>query len=211
MTAAPQTTTSEETSNVVRLIAETPLLKAALAEQNAATTLARRGLIAQVKSLERAHEKALTKLEAELAAALALVKQAETALLAAQKRANAALGAKSVQSYSYSAQRGRLEQQLRETAPMVAPFVREMHIEMDATRKRFSYLETRALINEVTREVRRVVVNNSISVAARVSALFRAVDDAERLALEVDDPSTIGQLLGEIGAALPLVEDPRIA
>src|SRR5438132_9270958 len=113
MATAPQT--SDET-NVVKLLSGTAVVKAALAEQRAAATLARRGLIAQIKTLERDHEKRRPQLEAALAAAIAAVKQAEVALLAAQKQAAAADGAKSTLSYQYSAQRDRLEQQLRQTA-----------------------------------------------------------------------------------------------
>jgi hypothetical protein len=200
-----------DATNVVKLLADTPLVKAALAERDAATTLARRGFIAQIKALERAFEKALPRLEADLTEALALVKQAEAALLAAQKRAAVAAGAKSTASYTYSAARDRLEQQLRASAPLVAPFVREMQIEMDRTRSRFSYIEQHEVINPVTRIFQRRVFNNSASVAERVSAIFKAIEEAERLALELDDQTSIPEKLGALAAALPIVEDPKVS
>jgi hypothetical protein len=148
---APQT--SDET-NVVKLLSGSAVVKAALAEQRAAATLARRGLIAQIKTLERDHEKRRPQLEAALAAAIAAVKQAEVALLAAQKQAAAADGAKSTLSYQYSAQRDRLEQQLRQTAhPALASWVRDMIDELDRTRKRFAYISTHET-NPVNRLVR---------------------------------------------------------
>jgi hypothetical protein len=134
MTAAPQTT--EDPGKIIQLLGRSELLKAAIAETAAANTLARRGLIAQVKALEREHEKRVPKLEAALTQALTAVKDAESALAAAQKTSSAALGAKSTASYSYSALRDRLEQQLRQTAhPAIEPFQRELRGELDATRQ----------------------------------------------------------------------------
>src|SRR5260370_24016428 len=146
---------TDETGNIVKLLAGSDVAKAALAAQAAERTLARRGIIAQIKTLERDHEKRRPQLESELAAAIAACKQAQAALLAAQQRANAALGAKSTASYSYSAQRDRLEQQLRESAhPALDAWCRDMRDEIDRTRKRFSYIETRQTVNPRTRPAR---------------------------------------------------------
>jgi hypothetical protein len=151
------------------------------------------------------------KLEAALIEAMAALKAAESALVKAQKTANEAIGQKSVASYTYSAQRDRLEQQLRQTAhPAIAGFGREMRAEIDVTRKRFAYIEQREISNPVTRLARRVVVNNSKSVAARVAAIMHCIDEAERLALELDDQTDIPKILGELAAALPVVQDPKI-
>jgi hypothetical protein len=38
---------------------------------------------------------------------------------------------------------------------------------------------------------------------------MRAIDEAERLALGLDDQSDIPRILGEMAAALPVVEDPK--
>jgi hypothetical protein len=199
-----------ETRNVVELLRGSEFVKAAAVAQAAAQTLARRGLIAQIRTLERDYEKRRPQLEAELAAAIAGVKQAEAALLAAQKRANAALGAKSTASYTYSAQRDRLEQQLRESAhPALASWVREMLDELDRTRKKFSYIETRET-HPITRLARRIVTNNAQSVAKRVAAIMAAIEEAERLKLELDDQTSIPEMLGALAAGLPLVEDPKI-
>jgi hypothetical protein len=203
---APQT--SDET-NVVKLLSGSAVVKAALAEQSAAQTLARRGLIAQIKTLERDYEKRRPQLEADLATAITAVKQAEAALLAAQQKASAALGAKSNLSYRYSAQRDRLELQLRESAhPALASWVRHMIDELDRTRKRFAFISTHET-NPVNRLVRNTVINNGASVSARVAAVMRCIDEAARLALELDDQSSIPQTLGELAAALPPVEDPK--
>src|SRR5438445_13611867 len=107
---------TEETGNIIKLLAGSEIAKTALAAQAAEQTLARRGIIAQIKTLERDHEKRRPHLEADVAASMTALKAAENALLAAQKRANLALGAKSTASYTYSAQRDRLEQQLRQSA-----------------------------------------------------------------------------------------------
>src|SRR5437763_13479783 len=96
---------TEETSSIVRLLADSPAAKAALAAREAERTMARRGLIAQVKALDRAHEKRRPHLEAEIGTALAALKEVEAALLAAQRRANAAIGAKSGAAGSYTVQR----------------------------------------------------------------------------------------------------------
>jgi hypothetical protein len=204
--ALPQTT---EETNVVKLLAGSPVVKAALAEQMAAQTLARRGFIAQIKALERDYEKRRPQLDAALAAAVAVCKRAEAALLDAQQKAGAALGAQSTLSYQYSAQRDRLEQKLRETAhPALASWVRDMIDELDRTRRRFAYISTHET-NPVNRLVRTTVVNNGASVSARVAAVMRCIDEAARLALEVDDQTSIPRTLGELASALPPVEDPK--
>jgi hypothetical protein len=198
-----------ETRNVVELLRGSEVVKAAAVAQAAAQTLARRGLIAQIKTLERDYEKRRPQLEAALAAAMAACKQAEAALLAAQKQANAALGAKSTASYTYSAQRDRLELRLRESAhPALASWVRDMIDELDRTRKRFSFIETHET-NPVNRLVRHLVVNNSASVTRRVAAIMHCIDEAERFKLELADQTEIPKLLGELAAALPPVEDPK--
>ena len=201
--------TTEETGNIIKLLAGREIAKTALAAQAAEQTLARRGIIAQIKTLERDHEKRRPHLEADVAASMTALKEAENALLAAQKRANLALGAKSTASYTYSAQRDRLEQQLRESAhPNIDLWIREMRSELDRTRKRFAYIETRET-HLVTRVARRVVVNNAASVASRVTAIMHGIDEAERLKLELADQIAIPKLLGELAAALPVVEDPK--
>jgi hypothetical protein len=206
MTLTAQTT---EETNVVKLLSGSAVVKAALAEQTAAQTLARRGLIAQIKTLERDYENRRPQLEAAIAAAMAACKQAEAALLAAQKYANDAIGAKSTASYTYSAQRDRLEHQLRETAhPALASWVRDMIDELDRTRKRFAYVSTHET-NPVNRLVRHTVINNGASVSARVAAVMRCIDEAERFKLELADQTEIPKLLGELAAALPPVEDPK--
>jgi hypothetical protein len=202
---------TNENSNIVKLLAGSEVGKAALAQQAAANTLARRGLIAQVKALEREYEKRVPKLESAWVGAMEAVKAAENALLAAQKTANAELGAKTTASYTYSATRDRLEQQLRQSQhPALDGWAREMRAELDATRKRFSYFEQREITNPVTRLARRVVKNNAQSVAARVAAVMAALESAEKLALELDDQSTVPEKLGALAAALPVVEDPKI-
>ncbi len=203
-----QSTTDD--SNIVRLLAGSEVGQAALAQQAAANTMARRGLIAQVKALEREYEKRLPKIEAALAQALTAVKSAEAALLAAQKTAAAALGAKSTASYTYSGRRDRLEQQLRATAhPALDGWCREMRAAQDEARPRFSYFQQRET-NPLTRLVRTTTINNAKSVAARVSAIMAAIDDAERLALELDDQTLVPEKLGALASGLPPVEDPKI-
>jgi hypothetical protein len=96
MTQAAQT--PDETASVVKLIAGSEIVQAAIAQKNAAETLARRGWIGQIRLLERAHERQAAKIEAEIAAAMAELKKAEAALQTATRRANAALGAKSTAS-----------------------------------------------------------------------------------------------------------------
>ncbi len=85
-----------------------------------------------------------------------------------------------------------------------------MRAELDATRKRFSYFE-QTVVNVVTGITRRVVVNNADSVAARVQAIIAAIDEAQRLKVELADQTEIPQKLGALAAALPVVEDPKIS
>jgi hypothetical protein len=86
-----------------------------------------------------------------------------------------------------------------------------MNLEIERTRRRFAYIEHREVANPVTRLTRRIVTNNAKSVAARVAAIMRAIEEAERLVLELDDQSSIPEKLGELAAGLPIVEDPKIA
>jgi hypothetical protein len=153
---APQTT--EDAGTIVRLLGKSEIVKAAIAETAAANTLARRGIIAQVKALERAHTAAVPKLEATVAAAMAALKLAQTALQAAEKRANAAIGEKSTASHTYSAARDRLEQRLRESAhPAIKGWQREMRDEIENTRKRFAFIESRETVNIFSGAARRIV------------------------------------------------------
>jgi hypothetical protein len=199
MTAAPQRT--EDPGKIIQLLGRSEIVRAAIAETAAANTLARRALIGQVKAIDREHEKRVPKIEAAVVAALAAVKAVEAALLAAQKTVSAALGAKSTASYTYAAQRDRLEQQLRQTAhPAIEPFQRKLRGELDATRKKFAYIDQRET-NPLTRLVRHITINNAKSVAARVAAIMAAIDEAERLALELDDQTSIPERLGKLASS----------
>jgi len=53
------------------------------------------------------------------------------------------------------------------------------------------------------------VINNADSVPKRVAAVMAAIDEAERLKVELADQTEIPQRLGSLAAALPVVEDPK--
>jgi len=108
---------TDDANNVIKLLVDSAPAKAALQAHQAERTLSRRGLIAQIKALEAAYRKFQPQLEAAAAVAMARLKDAEAALLAAQNGANHALAAKSSAAYTYTAQRDRLERQLRAKAP----------------------------------------------------------------------------------------------
>ena len=81
-------------ANVVDLIAETPLVKQALAERNAAVALQRKTQIGELRRLEREMARVYPGLEAAIAAAVSEVKQADAAAVAARRRFDRAVGAK---------------------------------------------------------------------------------------------------------------------
>ena len=82
-----------------------------------------------------------------------------------------------------------------------------MRDELERTRKRFAYFSVNRA-NPITGMHRARVVNNSASVAARVARVMAAMDEAEQLKVELADQTDVPKILGELAAALPIVDDP---
>jgi hypothetical protein len=192
--------------NIVSLIAETPLVREALAQKAAAQTLARKGILAALKALERDHFRVLPQLEAAAEAAMEKLRQARQMLAIAEKEAAAAIGAKATAGYAFTARHDQLTAQLRDGAePRIAQWIGEMLTELETTRKRFQYSEIYPTLNQVTGIKKRVVVNNAESVAKRARAIMDAIEAAEALKLEADQ-TVVPARLGALAAALPVVE-----
>ncbi len=81
--------------------------------------------------------------------------------------------------------------------------------ELERTRKLFAFFNITETTNPVTGATHRGVINNADSVAKRVAAVMAAIDEAERLKVELADQTEIPQRLGSLAAALPVVEDPK--
>jgi hypothetical protein len=89
--------------------------------------------------------------------------------------------------------------------PRIAQWIGEMLTELEVTRRRFQYSEMHTTVNQVTGIKKRVVVNNAESVAKRARAIMEAIEAAEALKLEADQ-TVVPARLGELAAALPVVE-----
>ena len=200
-----------ESKDVIDLLAKTPALKAAMAERDAAMVLRRRGMIGEIRKLDREAERNYAKLTDAVDAAVALVKEREAALWAARQAYDVAVAAKSTASFAYTRQRDLLEAELRESAnPAIDAFVDEMRDALYATRKALGSVE-RVARNEVTNKSRHVVISNIESVNARVAAINAAIERAQELRVTEADQSVVPAKLETLRAGLPIVSQPHVA
>jgi hypothetical protein len=191
---------------VIDLIAETPLVKQALAAHQAAIALQRSTQIKELARLQRDWAKIFPGLEAALAAAIAAVKAADLAALEARRRLDIAAGAKAQGYHRFTSSVDRLENQLRQTAePALKEFRSEMLDALDKARRAAAWSSAHD-INEVTGAGRTITVNNLASVHARTDAIRAAMAAAEELALSELDQSLIPGRLQELRAALPAID-----
>jgi hypothetical protein len=193
-------------ANVVELIAETPLVREALAQRSAAIALQRSVQIKELARLQREAMKSFPALEAALQAAVTAVKDADRAALEARRRFDRAAGEKAEAAYRYTGAVDRLEDQLRKTAsPAIKEFVSEMLTALDETRKAAAWSTTHE-VNEVTGAGRTTTANNLKSLSARIDAVREAIRIAEELALSEADQSVVPAKLAELRAALPIID-----
>jgi hypothetical protein len=142
-------------NNVIDLIAETPIVKQAIAERNAAEALRRRTMIGELRRLEREMQKAYPELDAAVQAAIAAVTKADAAALAARRQLDVAAGAKAQAAYRFTSAHDRLEAELRgSSSPAIREFISAMLDELDPTQRAVAWA-TEHTHNPVTGRARR--------------------------------------------------------
>jgi hypothetical protein len=198
-------------TDVTAILSQTPAFKAAVAERDAAGVLHRRGLIATIKKLERQAERDFHEQHASIDSAFALLKERETALIAARHALNLANVQRSTASYRYTRERDAIEAELIESAnPAIDAFVSEMRDAVDLTRKMIGYVE-RIERNEITGKGRHVVISNTEAIKARIAAINTAIERAQELRVTEADQSVVPAQLEKLRAGLPIVSQPHVA
>ena len=176
-----------DTAQVVELLRQTPAAKEALAGRDAELVNDRRGLVSELRKLERDAEREAPKLAAALEAATTSLLDAEKALASARARLTAVQGRRSAASAEYDGARQRIEVLLREGADndAIDGFRCDMLDELELTRKLIAAIEV-TLPNRVTGRSVRETRSNSASVNARCQSIMRAMEAADALRLEPD-------------------------
>jgi len=195
----------DDDARVVALMRDSPAIKEALAEQNAAVTLRRKTAIGEIARLDRQMTSNHPMLQDAIDAALAGVRAAEETLSAAQAQYARALGARQNSSISYQTKRDRLEAELRQTAgDIVQTFCSEMIDRLTATRKAFAWTDARET-HPLTGKVTTRHSDNRASVQRRVDAINAAIETARELAVTEPDPFQVAVKIATLRAALPAV------
>jgi hypothetical protein len=192
-------------AKVVELLAKSPAVQKALAEDAAAVLEHRKQLSSDMAALDRKMGKAYPSLEAAVADALATVKEAEKALKAANVRLGQASTAKMNASFRYQTDRDAIEHELRgSSSHLLAEFISEMRDAMQEARKSF-YVDREVVHrNPITGKVRRTQASNVTEVNARVAAINAAIETAQHMQL---DPSQteVAAKIARIKSGLPTV------
>jgi hypothetical protein len=198
-------------AKVVELLAKSPAVKKALAEDEAAVLEHRKHLSSEMARLDREAAKAFPKLEAAVADALATVKEADKALKAANVRLGQASTAKMNASFNYGNERDGVEHELRSSAsPLLAEFISEMRDALQETRKAFYVEREHVSRNPITGRVKRTQASNVTEVNRRIEAINAAIEAAQRMQLDPQQ-TDVATKIAKLKAGLPTVTQPALS
>jgi hypothetical protein len=198
----------DDDPSIIRLIAETPAVKKALRERDAAVTAKRVKLIGELRQLEAEAEIETPKLAADVERPTADVQKAEAALRGAQQRLATALAARQSFGFDFGRRHDELEAALRASAsPLIASFVAEMRDAWTKTRRAPLTQETAttATKSAATGRTATFLKTNAAAVALRLRSINETIAAAEDLATTVANQAEIGSLLGALAERLPQI------
>jgi len=215
----------EDDARLLDAFRASPIAQKAMAQQEATEIEHRAALVAEIEKLDKAAALQLPLLRAQIDAAFAELDAAEklmrrnfhsfskraeaySAGILAQGKIGAAQHKSIGASFQYSAQRDRLERELRETAsPAIKLFKSEMLRVFEAARATQPTTRSNLVKNLITGRTSETRASNAPSIRARTQAARRAMDEAGSIALEPDQRDVemrlekLRQSLPAIGAA----------
>jgi hypothetical protein len=192
-------------TKVLELVANTPAIRKALAESDAAVLEHRKQLSSDMAALDRKMSKAYPAMEEAVTAAVVARDAAKKALIEAERKLAQASVQKMNASFRYQTDRDAIEHELRSSSsPLLAEFISEMHDALQETRKSF-YVDREVIHrNPVTGTVRRSQASNAAEVNSRLAAIDAAVETAKALQLDPQQ-SEVTAKLAKLRSSLPSV------